>query len=345
VRVLHCLASPFFTGPAETVLQLASLQRAEGLEVSVAVDRRRDRVTSEELAAPRFEALGLLDDGGLELSVKSSPLGALRDVARLRARELDVVHCHFSHDHVLARLGLPRGARLVRSIHAPRSLRWSTPAAHAYTVPTESLARRLVGAPVLVLPALVDGAFAPPADRAALRRSLGLEGAPLVGMVSTFQASRRHQVALQAFARVHAARPSCRLVLVGDGPLEGALRAQAAQLPCAGAVTFAGYRSGPDFVAWLQALDEVWILGLGNDFSGRAAAQAHACGVRVVAVDEGALASHADALVPCTPEGVAAAALGEGRRPGQPEGAARVVRRVVELYERALLVPPRSAWP
>ena len=60
---------------------------------------------------------------------------------------------------------------------------------------------------------------------------------------------------------------------------------------------FAGYQEGPAFVRWLQALDEVWILGLGNDWSGRAAAQARACGVRVVAVREGALERLADAVV------------------------------------------------
>jgi hypothetical protein len=62
-------------------------------------------------------------------------------------------------------------------------------------------------------------------------------------------------------------------------------------------VHFAGYQSGDDFIRWLQALDVVWILGLGNDFSGRAAAQARACDVRVVAVDEGSLALNADAIV------------------------------------------------
>lgn len=340
MRILHCLASPFFTGPAEAVLQLALAQRAQGHQVSVAIDRLRRAATSEELAAPRLEAEGLLDGAGLELSVKSGPGGLWRDLRRLRGLEVEVVHSHFSHDHALLRLAPPRGARLVRSIHAPRSLRWSTPRAHAWTVPTEALARRLLGSPVLVLPALVAEAYAPPPDRAALQAALGLQGGPVLGLVSTFQPSRRHELALEAFGRVHAARPGSRLVLVGDGPLEARLRARVAAAPWGAAVTFAGYRSGPDFVRWLQALDEVWILGLGNDFSGRAAAQARACGARVLAVDEGALATWADALVAPTPEAVAAAALEGGRRAGGVEPAAAVARRVVALYERALLAPP-----
>src|SRR5439155_19175885 len=93
-------------------------------------------------------------------------------------------------------------------------------------------------------------------------------------------------------------RPTARLVLTGDGELEPELRSIVSALGLEGSVTFAGYQRAESFVRWLQALDEVWVLGLGNDYSGRAAAQARACGVKVVAVDEGALASLADALVP-----------------------------------------------
>src|SRR5690606_36177038 len=96
---------------------------------------------------------------------------------------VDVVHCHFSHDHWVARWGRPKGARLVRSIHAPRSLRRSTPPADAWTVPYPQLLPALTGQKVAVLPALVDPMFVP-------------GGSPhqgfVVGMVSTFKPSRRH---------------------------------------------------------------------------------------------------------------------------------------------------------
>jgi len=334
------LASPWFSGPTETVTQLALAQREQGHQVAVAIDRRCTTKTSEELAAPRLEALGLLDGHGLELSVKSSLRGMLGDLRRLRALEVDVVHCHMSHDHFLARLGCPKGARLVRSVHAPRSLRWSTPRADGWTVPVDALARRLLGARVMVLPPMVDGAFVPPNDRVACQRSLGLPSGPLVGMVSTFQASRRHDVALQAFARVRGRAPEARLVLVGDGHEERAVRAQAAAMGLGELVHFAGYQSGARFIDFLQALDEVWILGLGNDFSGRAAAQARACGVRVVAVDEGALARYADVVVPCEAQAVAEAALRANRRTVVLESPGSVARRVVELYQRAPILGP-----
>lgn len=335
MRIVHLLASPYFTGPAEVVAQLALAQRRLGHEVTVAVDRKRTEAAAEELAAPRFDSLGLAAPAELELSVKSTPWAMMRDVLSLRGVSADVVHAHFSHDHVIARLGRPPGSVLVRSVHAPRSLRWTAPPAEAWTVPSAELARKLIGRPVLVLPPIVPDSFRPAVDRAAVRRALGLVEAPTVGMVSTFQASRRHALGLEAFARVRERRPDARLVLVGDGSLETELRALVTRLGLDASVTFAGYQSGDRFVSWLQALDEVWVLGLGNDFAGRAAAQAKACGVRVVAVDEGALERYADALLAPDVEAIAATALSGAQREVKLESAESIARRVVALYGQA----------
>jgi glycosyltransferase involved in cell wall biosynthesis len=336
MRILHLLASPAFSGPAENVALLALAQRALGHAVEVAVDRRRAQVSSEELAVPRLEALGLLGGHELELSVKSPPWRMAADAWRLRGRQVDVVHAHFSHDHLVARLGRPKGAALVRSIHAPRSLRRTLPFAHGYTVPSERELAPLVGAPVAVLPPLVAPEFVPAADRRALRAALGVEGEPVIGMVSTFQASRRHDVGLGAFAGVLREWPGARLVLVGDGEQEGAIRARIRELGLQEVVHLAGYQRAAAFVTWLQALDEVWVLGLGNDWSGRVAAQARACGVRVVAVQAGALSRYADVLVDdVTPESVSAASLGGQRRPRALVSNEEIASRVLTLYARA----------
>lgn len=332
VKILHLLASPFFTGPADSVTQLALAQRELGHEVSVAVDRKRTQHTSEELIVPRLESLGLLSNVLLELSVKSSPLAMLQEVMTLRATAVDVMHSHFSHDHALARLGRSKGVRLVRSLHAPRSLRWALPRADAYTVPMDALVQRLPGKQVMVLPALVGPTFMPAENRRALRSELGLPEGRWVGMVSTFQTSRRHQLGLEAFNALRQRDPSVSLMLVGDGPLEPALRAQAGKR-----VHFVGYQSGLAFVRHLQALDEVWILGLGNDWSARAAAQARACGVRVVSVDEGALNRYADQLVTPDVKSLVAAACERSRRECAVESPAEVARRVLSLYERIQL--------
>ena len=129
MRILHTLASPAWSGPAEGVALLADAQRRLGHEVKVAIDRKRTSVSSEEESLPYLEQMGLLDERDLELSVKSSPQAVWRDVRQLRHLEVDVVHCHFSHDHTVAFFGRPASAKVIRSIHAPRSLKWTTPRA------------------------------------------------------------------------------------------------------------------------------------------------------------------------------------------------------------------------
>lgn len=334
MKILHLLASPVFSGPAENVANLALAQRSLGHEVSIAIDRKRELLGSEEPAAPRLSALGLLDEGELELSVKSGPVALWRDFGRLRRRRVDVMHSHFSHDHLLARFARPAGCALVRSIHAPRSLRPSLPFADAYTVSTQKEVERLSGRKVIVLPPVLGAEFRPIEDRQGLRRELSIDGEPLIGMASTFQASRRHALAIAALANLKKKRPSARLVLLGDGVLEGELRAQVLQEGLESSIVFAGYQKGPAFVRWLQALDELWVLGLGNDFGGRVAAQARACGVRVVAVDEGALGGLADALVErLEPDAVVEASLGGRRVEREIISAEATARTVLQLYE------------
>ncbi len=334
MRILHTLSSPAWSGPAEGVALLADAQRRLGHDVLVAIDRRRHEVSSEEVSLPYFETMGLLDQRDLELSVKSSPGAVWRDVRLLKHFEVDLIHCHFSHDHTVAFFGRPAMASVVRSIHAPRSLRWSTPRANGWTVPTQALADQLAPASCMVLPALVAPAFKPHRDREALRRELGVAGAPLIGMVSTFQASRRHDVGIDAFALVRRERPDAHLVLIGDGQLGAVLRARVLSRGISPAVTFPGYQPGPDFVRWQQAFDEVWVFGLGNDYSGRAAAQARACGVRVLAADEGALKEIADEIVPLEAEAVAKASLLGTRKSLTLPTPDQVAAQVLELYGR-----------
>jgi glycosyltransferase involved in cell wall biosynthesis len=246
------------------------------------------------------------------------------------------VHAHFTHDHLIARWAKPPGAVLIRSIHAPRSLRSSLPRADAYTVPAITDVSRLKGRKVQVLLPLVDPRFRPAERRDHLRAELGLTGSPVIGMVSTFQASRRHSLGVEAIAQLRRTRPEARLVLVGDGALMEQVRQQVRQLGVEAWVTFAGYQREEAFVSWLQPLDEVWILGLGNDWTGRAAAQARACGVRVVAVKEGALPALADVQVEqLTPEAVVAASQSQERAREEHPSNQRIAEAVLALYEQA----------
>jgi glycosyltransferase involved in cell wall biosynthesis len=336
MRILHLIASPVWSGPAEPVALLAAAQRALGHEVKIAIDRKRGSVASEELLLPQLQQIGLLDEGGLELSVKSGPLAILRDVANLRKRQVDVVHAHFTHDHFIARVGRPKGARLVRSIHAPRSLRATTPGCDAFTVPYDQLLARVSGRPSMVLPALVADEFRPAPDRAALKATLGLpEGAPVIGILSTFQHSRRHEIGIDAFVRLRERKPQAHLLLTSNGAVEAEIRARVLSLGLKDSVTFAGYVPTAEFARWVQAVDEVWILGLGNDHSARVAAQARSCGARVVAIDEGALPRYADTIVVPEVQAIAAAALEPQRREVALAPVGEVAAQVLALYEKA----------
>jgi glycosyltransferase involved in cell wall biosynthesis len=335
MRILHLLASPVWSGPAEPVALLAGAQRALGHDVKIAIDRKRGSVASEELLLPQLQERGLLDEGGLELSVKSGPFAMLQDIRNLMQRQVDVVHAHFSHDHTLARVGRPKGACLVRSIHAPRSLRFTTPACDAFTVPYDAMLSLVGKRPAIVLPALVADDFKTPSDRAAVKANLSLPAAPVVGILSTFQNSRRHEVGIDAFVKLRARRSDAHLLLTSNGVNEAQVRARVLSLGLKDAVTFAGYVRTEEFPRWVQALDEVWILGLGNDYSARVAAQARACGARVVAVDEGALPRYADVLVKPEAEALAAAALEPERRELAVTPVAEIAAQVLSLYEKA----------
>lgn len=336
MEILHLLSSPAWSGPTENVALLARAQRELGHRVSVAVDRKRTSVASEELCVPRLRELGLLNNQGLELSVKSSPAQMFRDSRRLKALKLDVIHCHFTHDHILARWSTPKNAVLIRSIHAPRSIRWALPWADAFTVSNRQDKESLDREGVELLPPILGEEYVAAEDRRSLRHELGLKPGWWVGMVSTFQRSRRHEIGVAAFAELIKVRPEARLLLLGDGERVETIRAQVRQLKLDDKVLFVGYRKGLDFAQWLRSLDAIWVLGLGNDWSGRVAAQARACDVRVVAVDEGALSQWADQIIAQPdPRLLVSATLNLTRAPISLLSRRVIADRVVSLYHWA----------
>src|SRR3546814_7007673 len=79
----------------------------------------------------------------------------------------------------------------------------------------------------------------PPRD-AALAAKLGLDGAEVIGFIGSFYDYEGLDDLIAAMPALVAERPKVRLLLVGGGPMEAALRAQAAASPVAGAITFAG---------------------------------------------------------------------------------------------------------
>ena len=95
---------------------------------------------------------------------------------------------------------------------------------------------------ILVSPNGVDmGLFgAPPSRDAALAAELGLADAEVVGFIGSFYDYEGLDDLIAAMPALIAARPSVRLLLVGGGPMEGALKAQAAASPATHAIRFVG---------------------------------------------------------------------------------------------------------
>ena len=73
-----------------------------------------------------------------------------------------------------------------------------------------------------------------------LARKLGLEGKKVLGFIGSFYAYEGLSVLLQALPEMAAHNPDIRILLVGGGPQEKQLKAQAAQLGIADKVVFTG---------------------------------------------------------------------------------------------------------
>lgn len=103
-------------------------------------------------------------------------------------------------------------------------------------------ARGVDPAGITVVPNAVDAqafAYDTPADPR-LRQALGLEGALVLGFAGSFYGYEGLSLLLEAAARLRPRHPQLRVLLLGGGPQEAALRAQTAALGLQQVVHFAG---------------------------------------------------------------------------------------------------------
>ena len=117
---------------------------------------------------------------------------------------------------------------------------------HAFTI-CEGLRKDIVarGIPadkVTVIPNAVDieGFQLSGEPDAALKSRLSLDGTTVLGFVGSFYAYEGLDLLLDAFYALHDRRPELRVLLVGGGPQEAKLKAQAQRLGIADKVVFTG---------------------------------------------------------------------------------------------------------
>ena len=177
----------------------------------------------------------------------------------------------------------------------------------------------------------VDGELFKPADAERARRKLGLAvRGRIILYVGNLTRIKGPGVLVEALSGLEASSDEpVHLVMVGQGPLAGALRAQVGRLGLHDRVTFAGARPHEEIPDWMSAADVLCLSSLDEGLP-NVVLEALASGRPVVASDVGGLSEviHSDALGLLVPPGnpkALADALGEAlKREWDP---ARLARR------------------
>lgn len=138
-----------------------------------------------------------------------------------------------------------------------------------------------------------------PGSREEARQMLGWTEVPVVLFVGRIQALKGVDLAVEAFALIHAEMPRTRLVVVGgaSGPNGHAelrsLRRRVDELSLADAVEFVGTRPHAEMAGYYRAADLLLVPSRSESF-GLVAAEAQACALPVVAARVGGLAHAVD---------------------------------------------------
>lgn len=211
-------------------------------------------------------------------------------LGRVAARLAGAAHVVAAHDMDLTRVGgrvLPR--HVVETLFLSQALVLLAPSQGRYLHDEEGVGRHPWSRTreVVIPNGIVVGPHPGPADRAEARRLLGLDDADLViGVAARLSKQKAHHVLLHAVARLAAERPRLRLVVIGGGAEEAALRALVAELGIAGHVLFTGVR---DDVRDLLPGCDVTCLSSVHEGAPLVVLESMAAGVPVVATDCGAL--------------------------------------------------------
>jgi glycosyltransferase involved in cell wall biosynthesis len=364
LTALHLNTERGWRGGEQQMLYLAQGLRARGHAAHVAC-----RPGGECLA--RVRAAGL---PAHELSIRGDlDIFAARKLGRLIDEiGADVVHAHTSRTHVAAMLAKRFSARKPRcivhrrvdfSIHKlPLRLsglkyRWGV---DRYIAITEAVKGVMIadGIPaerISVVHSSVDlGRFEGVARKPGLRAELGVpEGARVVGNVGALVGHKGQRFLLEAAALALKEAPETWFVILGEGPLRGALEAQARALGIAERVRLPGFRR--DVPECLLEFD-LFCMSSVMEGLGTSALEAMAMRRPVVATDAGGLAevvrdgvngltapagdgpALGAALLRLLRDGALAARLAEeGRRTVEVEFTAdRMVERTVAVYRQVI---------
>lgn len=126
------------------------------------------------------------------------------------------------------------------------------------------------------------------ASRNAARKMFGYEPEHLVcGIAARLVKAKGHTFLFEAFSQLHTTNPRARLLVLGQGVLEDALKQQVNELGLSDVVIFAGYRN--DMATCIQALDIGVLPSIDCDTSSFSLKEQMAAEIPVVTSDYGGL--------------------------------------------------------
>lgn len=219
----------------------------------------------------------------------------------LKVNPADILNTHSSTDTWLAALAslLPgTQAPIVRTRHisAPipnnMATRWLYLNATQHIVTTGELLRQQLieqnGYPperITSVPTGIDTNRFVPGDKKVARAKLGLPvDGKFIGIVATLRSWKGHRYLIDAFAQL---ADDTRLLIVGGGPQQEALKSQVAALNLGNRIVMPGDQR--DVLPWLQALDIFALPSYANEGVPQAILQAMLCGLPVVSTPVGSI--------------------------------------------------------
>ena len=286
--ILHTEASVGFGGQEIRIVAEARWLLDHGWRALIAGQpRSRLLEESERLGVPAVAVR-------MRRALDVPALLALRRL--ITQRDAALVHTHSSVDSWL-------GGMAARSCHRPvvrsRHVTIAIPRRRSLVyrladrvISSGEAAGRVVAAAgvpaarIVPIPPGVDLArFHPAVSGAGVRAELGLDAAPLVGLVANIRGSKGHDVFLDAARAVLAREPAARFLIVGDGIGFADVRRRVGALGLDAAVRMTGFRR--DVPEVMAALDVLVLPSIRSEAASQVIPQALAVGTPVVATDVG----------------------------------------------------------
>ena len=301
MKVLHVIGNSRFGGGTRCIISLAEMAREYAAEVRVLTT---DPMTIEVLEGLGFETVQL-NYFRREINPVLDLAAALNIYRYLKLEKYDIVHTHTSKGGIIGRWAAykARVPIVIHTVHGFAFHEGSSRKAIALYSMIEKMAAKWADKIIVVNNydrewGIRLGIFEP--DKAitihngidfsawtrppvALKEELGIKANEMViGMVSRLFYLKGLEDLIDAMPKVLKTFPSAKLILVGEGPLEGLLRKQAIERGVERHVTFTGFRK--DAREFYQIFD-VFAFASHREAMSITLLEAMAAGCAIVATD------------------------------------------------------------